>query len=723
MKRENSPILCLAYIIGLLSTGFVGFPALWQHWAGIFITFSVLTIVSAIFMPRWWRTGPEARVWLVAGLIAILAVVFFQFRVPQPGINDISRKLTGDESVAVKVEGRILSEPQLTRKQKVRFWFKTEHLTILEEKQEATVTGKLYVTVPLLQGTGLYSGQNVSITGILYKPKTPVNPGAFDFQAFLAREGAFAGLSAFNVSLEDEKLRPWGLWLLRQRIIRAQVLWLGSPAGSLVSSMVLGGRAVDLPYDVRDIFIKSGLAHVLAASGFQVSLLIGVVLFLSRGFSEKTQLIMGLSTLLIYIGLTGVQPSVMRAGFMGIAGFIGFVTERKVRPLGSLLLAATILLLLNPLLIWDLGFQLSFLATLGLIVTAAALTEKLDFLPEAIASLFTVPLAATIWTLPLTSYVFNTVSTYSILVNIITTPLIVLISLGGMLSALFAIIFPLFGSAIAWLLYFPTQLLIGIVTFFTELPGSYFAVGRISLGVLLIIYGLMFLVWLSNWWQRRWLIAGLFAITLVIVPIFYDQLNLVQVTVLADKYPVLVIQDRGQVTLINNGDSDTARYTIMPFLAHQGINKIDAAVSYGFEETEWSEIRSSLRVKQEYQYLKMGETVSVGSTDMNLISAEPSILELNILEQIWWLLAGDEILKDVKENPEVLLWSGKSLSQEWLEMVKPQVAIAISTVLEDNTQQQLEEKQIQFYWTRRDGGIQWTPKKGFEFTSNGDEDF
>jgi competence protein ComEC len=120
-----------------------------------------------------------------------------------------------------------------------------------------------------------------------------------------------------------------------------------------------------------------------------------------------------------------------------------------------LLLAALVLLLINPLWIWDLGFQLSFLATLGLLVTSPALMKRLDWLPPTIASLIAVPIAATIWVLPLLLYVFSQVSTYSILANVVTSFLIAGITMGGFISAVFGAVWPLAGSAIAWLLYFP----------------------------------------------------------------------------------------------------------------------------------------------------------------------------------------------------------------------------------------------------------------------------
>jgi competence protein ComEC len=130
-----------------------------------------------------------------------------------------------------------------------------------------------------------------------------------------------------------------------------------------------------------------------------------------------------------------LQPAVLRAAIMGWAALVSLMVRRKTKPLGLLLLAASILLIINPLWIRDLGFQLSFLATCGLVVTVNPLVKKLDWLPQAIASLIAVPIAATIWTLPLQLHFFGIVPPYSILANIVTTPLISVITIVGVLSA------------------------------------------------------------------------------------------------------------------------------------------------------------------------------------------------------------------------------------------------------------------------------------------------
>jgi competence protein ComEC len=430
--------------------------------------------------------------------------------------------------------------------------------------------------------------------------------------------------------------------------------------------------------------------------------------------------------------------------------------------LGSLLVAATLLLLFNPLWIWNLGFQLSFLAMLGLLVTVALLTKPLDWLPPAIASLITISLAASLWTLPLQLYVFGIVAPYSIAANIISAPLIAIISIGGVISALASLISPVAGSALAYVLSSPSQVLIAVVEFFNKLPGSSVAVGRISLVQLLLLYGLIGISNISKRWQRRWWLVGLVAVTLVALPVWQTKTAQFRVTVLATaQEQVLVIQDRGQVTLVNSGEEDTASFTVLPFLQKQGVNQIDWAVAVDSQphlRSGWLQMLESLPVKTfydsgdpqtpstdiqvkeaaasqsaianavqsqqgNYQLLPTGQKMSVGSIPIELISSEPRMLQLQILDQTWLLL--ENVKPDVQQQlaktgnlprTQVLWWSGERLTIELLEALKPNVAIASSNTLDSEAAQLLHNAKVPLYWTGRDGAIQWTPTGGFETT-------
>lgn len=751
MTQSSGVILCLAYILGLLSTA-----VSWGSYAVV-----AVGIGAAAVLPRFWRVGPKVVWWLIAGIVSLIATLYLHARTPQPAANDISKFIndsTHQEQI-VTVQGKVASTPRLTRSQRGQFWLDASQIDEVKGRNESAnveqrVTGKVYVTVPLLQVTGLYPGQAIAVSGILYKPKSAVNPGSFDFRKFLEQEGTFAGISGQQISFPIAEKRPhWGWWVIRQRIVRSQVRFLGSPEGPLAASMVLGSKAVDLPYDIRDSFIQVGLAHALAASGFQTSLILSLLLALTKRLSPRSQVGWGVAALIMFLGLTGLQPSVLRAVVMGFGALIALAMRRKVKPLSSLLITATLLLIFNPLWIWDLGFQLSFLATLGLLVTVPPLIKQLDWMPPAIACLIAVPIAASVWTLPLQLHVFGIVPLYSLVVNILTTPLISVISIGGIVSALIGLIWPLAGSALSWLLYFPIHWLIELVEFFSQLPGNSIAVGTISILQLLAIYGLIVLAWHQPWWQRRWWLAGVIGFTLVMIPVWQTQASLFRVTLLATKAePVLVIQEHGKVTLINSGDTDNVRFTVLPFLQQQGINQIDWAIATNSQSSSsdgWLEILKRLQIKNfydhsileqdatsnlklvsavqaqwgKYHFLSAGQKVSANSTSIQLMNTQAPTLQLVIQDQIWLLVDKPEVNKQEKlavterlSPVHVLCWSGESLASDLLKAIKPKVAIASTTTIDPKTMSMLRQGKTQVFLTGRDGAIQWTPRDKFETT-------
>jgi competence protein ComEC len=755
MIQMNGTIFCLAYILGLLATGIVngGYSLICIGLLSSSLSyFGKRSIWRSKLHRIFWQIQPH--IWLLAAVIGFGATIYFQIRTPHPSENDISKVIVANAQNPVQivtVQGRITSAPRLTRNQRSQFWLEPFHLNIGNEVSQ-DVSGKLYTTVPLLQATGLHEGEAIAVSGVLYKPKAASNPSGFNFQAYLAREGSYAGLKGKEVSLINSDVNThnnWGWWAVRQRIIQAQVRWLGVPEGVLVSAMVLGNRVVDLPSSVSDSFIRVGLAHALAASGFQVSLILGVVLTAAQRFSSRIQFTIGVTALLIFLGLTGLQPSVLRAVIMGIGALTALALERKVKPLGLILLAATLLLVINPSWIWDLGFEFSFLATLGLIVTVPALMRKLDWLPPAIATLIAVPISAYIWTIPLQIYNFGLISPYSILVNTITTIPISVISLGAFISAIAALIHPTIGSALAWLLYYPTHLLVGLVDFFSKLPGATTAIGTISLLYLLIIYLLFVLVCLHKWWQKKWWIVVLIVIGLVFVPAWQTQSTLFRVTALAvGKEPILVIQDRGKNVLVNSGDENSSRFTVLPFLQQQGINRIDEAIGLKSSSIdtikEWSLLLQNLKLNNLYncgdrhystavtlkshsvkcQQLLPNQAISTGSTSMRLLDAQSSILQMQVQNRTWLILGENKIEKSHEKLPraQVLVWSGEKLDSDLIAAVKPEIAIASSAKLDRATMAELQQNKTRVFLTGRDGAVQWTPSRQFEIAVETVED-
>jgi competence protein ComEC len=741
MGLAQGAIACLAYILGLLATG-----VWWGGWVVL-----IGGLACAVTIPRYWRKAPRPRFWLIAGVIGLLASLYFQFRLPQPSATDISRLIPSDgqSRVTLTVVGEVDSLPRLTRSQKAQIWLTVKGVEAVEKAplpidETKPVDGTLYVTLPLAEAIELHPGQQVKLTGSLYKPKAAANPGGFDFQKYLQQEDCFAGFSGKQVELLPQPTH-WGWWMVQQRIVRSQSQWLGSPAGPLVSSMVLGSRGVDLPFDLKDQFTQVGLAHALAASGFQTSLILGVVLALSRRLSTRLQFILGSLSLLLFVGLTGIQPAVLRAALMGFGGLVALLLTRKLNPLGALLVTATLLLLYNPIWIWNLGFQLSFLATLGLLVTVPALTKRMEWLPGGLIPLLAVPLAAYLWTLPLQLFAFGVLSPYTVPVNLVTTPLISLISLGGMASALAALVWSPAGSALAWLLKYPTLALIAVVDYFAHLPGNAFAVGTISAVSAIALYCLVGLTWLQPWWRRRWWLAIALGVCIVVVPVGYARATLLQVTVLATpNHAVMVLQDGSKTALVNSGDESVANFSILPFLQKQGVNELHWAIATDPTTlaTGWQTVLQRLPARSLYAThhvtsapsppaspsqnplpLPWEQPAQLGNVRLRQLHPNAAAIELQFKDQTWLFVdspatnpSSDWFNQTNLSPAQVIWWSGDRLPLEVLEQVQPKVAIASSNRINPDTLVQLRQRNIQLFWTGRDGAIQWTPNTGFRTT-------
>lgn len=503
-------IISWAYLAGLLSTGITDLTVFGGiSVAGCGLLIAGITLGMAV--PRYWRLGPTAKQWGIAGLIGLLGASYCIWTAPQPASEDVSHFASQQEQSVI---GQVLQMPQATRQAKERFFFQAQYVQEMGGKHgfEAprTVSGKLYVTAELLPDSEkLYPGQLVELKGKIDEVENSRDPDKSSFGDYLAQQGCFAEFRTREVVvlLPDQAPPRWAMWQLRQRIVNAQGRWLKEPngqetAGKLLSAMTLGRRAVDLPYDIKDSFIQAGLAHTLAASGFHVSLILGLVLSVLRSRRPQTQAIAGFISLAIYVGLTGLQPSVVRASVMGAGALTGLALQRKVKPLGCLLMAANLILLCNPQWIWDVGFQLSATATLGLILTVPKLMTWLDWLPVNVATVLAVPMAAYFWTIPLQLHYFEVLPSYSILLNMMATPLVVLISMGGFVSAIAAIIWPVGGSAIAANLYYPIHLLIWLVERFNQLPGNSVAVGGFKAAHVVASYCVYaaICIWL---WQRQ----------------------------------------------------------------------------------------------------------------------------------------------------------------------------------------------------------------------------
>ncbi|HIK24290.1 MAG TPA: ComEC family competence protein [Thermosynechococcus sp. M3746_W2019_013] len=741
ITKADGILWAIAFITGCLFSLFQG------GWLGI------LALGGMLYGGRrWggkvWLRLPASQSFAIATVVALLATLYVWLRTPQPGVNDISSLVPRLEALnlapTVLVEGRVETTPLPNRAGRLRFFLGVERYENLSGEAaksgvlQGRASGRLYVTVPAQQGAMLHPSQRIRLAGRLYLPRSGGSQffRAFNFRRQLQLQHTFAGLAARKVTILDQG-SPWGLWALRQRIVQVHAQGLGDRYGAVVSAMVLGNRAVAIPFEVRDSFQRVGLSHALAASGFHTAILLGVVLAVARFLPQQWRYGLGAGVLVIFVCLSGFAPSAMRAVLMGLAGLVALVNGQKGQPLVILLAIATAMLIYNPLWIEDIGFQLSFLATLGLIVSAQPISDRLHWLPTPLRNSLATPLAATLWVLPLSLAIFGIFPVYGLPANVIANPFLILLTVGGFISATVGFILPPLGSALAGLLYYPTALLLWLIETIGHWPGAVIALGSLGWLQVIVLYGLMLLVWLSPPWRRRWLLLFTLGVTLVLVPFIFRQTTLFQATVLANtRVPTLVIQQPAGTVVINSGDAQG----LAAFLAQEGINRIDWAVASDRQYRQqqgWRDIHGITPIRQftdvptaksdpayremlttlkvSYQPLPLRQPVQLGQVKITVLRADPAILTLEMGNTQWLFVTDpsrdaaqtDWLAVTPVEPPQVLWWWGRKLTPRLFEIVKPRSVILSWNSLDPAIASYLKQKKIPYFVVGEVGEVRW----------------
>lgn len=359
-------------------------------------------------------------------------------------------------------------------------------------------------------------GQPVRVEGLLVEP--PVFE-SFDYRAYLARKGVHSQILRPRVAKSDGPIRGnllfRTLYALRARGEGVINRLLPEPYAALSNGMLLGIEA-GIPDELYEQFNLTGTSHVIVISGSNVAIVSGVVMALFvRLWGRRRALWPTLAGIGLYALLVGGDPAVMRAALMGSLFVVATILNRQSTALISLGAACWAMTLLNPLTLWDVGFELSSAATAGLILFSPVLTNGLKHLWPKISwgghltggvaaqsSLLVfgllqdgllVTLAANLTTLPLVVYYFGRLSLVSLLTNLLIVPVQPFIMLwggAGLLVGLTGVEWlaqPLF-----WVPYLCLLWTVEMVRWSAALPWASVDVFSYGLGSLFLTYLVLF---------------------------------------------------------------------------------------------------------------------------------------------------------------------------------------------------------------------------------------
>ncbi len=279
---------------------------------------------------------------------------------------------------------------------------------------------------------------------------------------------------------EDSQSSPIEQKLLSFKQKLREIIYqnLSPPQSSILAAIILGDKQ-KISSEWKEKLNVAGVRHITAISGMHIVILSGILIWLgiALGLSRGRAFYFALLLLWFFILTTGFQPSAVRAGIMGSTFLFCQKIGRQRAAANVLILAAAIMLTLNPLLLRDsLGFQLSFLATLGIIYLMPffqSLLQKIKFLKTlTLSQLLAMTFSAQVFTLPILIYNFGYVSLASPITNALIVPTLPYLMTIGFLFVLSGLL----SHPLAWILSLPVWLLLtyltSIVNFFSRMPWS-----------------------------------------------------------------------------------------------------------------------------------------------------------------------------------------------------------------------------------------------------------
>ncbi len=277
------------------------------------------------------------------------------------------------------------------------------------------------------------------------------------------------------------------LSLLRRKIEGKINKFLPEPHSALLSGVLLGVEK-GLPSSFDEALRRTGTIHVVVVSGYNIGVVGGFFLLLAGLIKRRYAITLSLLAIVFYTLLTGAQPPAVRAAIMGGLAFSATILGRQNLPFYSLLLAAFIMLFLNPHIFQDIGFQLSFLATAGIILFKDPVYLYLKKLPAPFGEDLTITLSAQALVVPIIFFHFGQVSIISPIVNALVLWTIPLSTILGFAIAFFGLIFEPLGQVLAWVAWVPLSIFILIVEAAARIPLTSAQVPERNLGVLVGYY-------------------------------------------------------------------------------------------------------------------------------------------------------------------------------------------------------------------------------------------
>lgn len=506
----------------------------------------------------------------------------------------------GYNSEDVVIRGIVISAPEI-KGQKVSCLVRTNAVKRCGESDFADVNGNVMVST-LYSGEELLFdyGNEITFEGRLTTPGGARNPGGFDYDLYLAQKGAGASVFSYPHTISAGE-RTGGSFFVRLGLfIKKKIIYvidksLPRQQAGLMNGMLIGYRG-GLSDEMQKAFSDAGLLHIMAVSGANVAFLAAPLAFLLKlmRIRKRAANLIIIGFLNLFACVTGFEPSVQRAVCMACILLMSAVLYREPDVYSTIAVSCIIILLISPYMLFNIGFQLSYAATLGIVMLYRNISKAIccRFIPKKTADVIAATLAAQTGVFPITLLHFNKVSVISLIPNILTAPLLGIITV---LGALMAILGQL-SLKLSVLLGYANNIFLSIVLYITKWSASLpFASVRMVTPPLaaVVVYYLvvLYLLWYAPMKGIRLkpkqisMVLVLTAAVFLMYVIRPARLEMVFLDV-GQGDSIFIRTGSGRTVLVDGGGSNNpavvsgvGELTVVPFLLDSGVAGLDAVIA------------------------------------------------------------------------------------------------------------------------------------------------
>ena len=472
------------------------------------VNYFVLTAIFAVFFVvavlLFFKKSAKVYVAFLS-LFFLSGIIRFTDAVSLPK-DDISN-FFGEE---IKISGVLVEQPKITEKnenKRIRYTLEIKEIEKLNKRQKAE--GKIYFYAPY-RGEKAKIGDTIEAFASVRKIRPAGNPGAYDRFTHLLSEKitaeATGGKSGVTIMEGNEYPILRKAAEIRTHYKESMEKAMPKEDAAAIFAMLFGGYD-GLREELVEAFTLTGIVHILSVSGSHVSMLAAALAWFGKLFRLPVKFlsIFIIAIIFLYTLLAGFVPPAFRAALMGIIVYFGVALDREADSKRSLTLLALMFLLYNPLLLFNISFELSFAATAGILYMMPKLTKRFRAfgLPYFIASNFALTVSAQLLTIPIIAYYFHRLSLSSILANLLIVPIVELVIIIGLVAGIIAFVLPFLGSVV----FLADSLLLGVIYEGTRILAK-IPLGNIylpTMGIFLsaVYYSLFIPIMIEDWLREK----------------------------------------------------------------------------------------------------------------------------------------------------------------------------------------------------------------------------